>query len=83
MGVGKVAAGHHKRRVGDALLRIDDHGSPVAPETWGLFARALARTGPVPTLIEWDTDVPDLSVLLAQAAKADRLLEAYAHVDAA
>ncbi|MBS0340149.1 MAG: DUF692 domain-containing protein, partial [Proteobacteria bacterium] len=68
-------AGHAVRRTkGAGLLRIDDHGSRVAPEVWALYRRALARFGPRPTLIEWDTNVPTLSVLLDEAAKARRLL---------
>ena len=52
------------------VLRIDDHGSRVAAAVWALYAEALARFGPVPTLIEWDTDVPPLEVLLEEAAQA-------------
>ena len=52
------------------VLRIDDHGSRVAPEVWALYAAALDRFGAVPTLIEWDTDVPALDVLLDEAAQA-------------
>jgi uncharacterized protein (UPF0276 family) len=54
-----------------APLLIDSHDAPVAQETWTLFSRALARLGPMPTLIEWDDDVPDLDVLVAQARRAD------------
>lgn len=57
-----------------ARLLIDDHGSTVAPEVWSLLAATLARAGPLPVLIEWDNDVPELPVLLAQAAIADRIL---------
>jgi len=59
---------------GDSL-RIDDHASRTCPEVWALFAQALARFGRVPTLIEWDTDVPPLGVLLDEAAKAQALLD--------
>lgn len=55
---------------------VDTHGAPVAPEVWALYARAIARFGPVPTLIEWDTDIPPLETLLAEAAKAEAVLEA-------
>ena len=54
---------------------IDDHGSRVAPAVWALYDAALARFGPVPTLIEWDTDVPALAVLLDEAACAGAKLE--------
>jgi hypothetical protein len=54
---------------------IDDHGSPVIAAVWSLYADALARFGPVPTLIEWDTNIPPLPVLLAEAEKASALME--------
>ena len=55
-------------------LVIDDHGSVVRPGVWALYEHALQRFGAVPTLIEWDTDVPPLAVLLAEAQQAtDRL----------
>jgi uncharacterized protein (UPF0276 family) len=49
---------------------IDHHGDVVADEVWDLYRSVVARMGLVSTLIEWDTDVPDLSVLLAQSDKA-------------
>ncbi len=49
---------------------IDDHGSRVHNEVWALYRHALRRFGAVPTLIEWDTDVPELSVLLDEAERA-------------
>lgn len=58
---------------GDCL--IDTHGSPVSDEVWALYRRAVQRFGRVPTLIEWDTDIPPLSVLLAEARKVDTILE--------
>ena len=42
---------------------------------WSLYERAIQRLGPVPTLIEWDTDVPALDMLVAEARKADMILE--------
>lgn len=62
-------AGH--AHLGDIV--IDDHGSRVCPEVWTLYRHALARLGPVPTLIEWDTDVPPLEVLLGEAQRARSL----------
>ncbi len=68
-------AGHSVRPLGDGTtLRIDDHGSRVIAEVWALYREALACFGPVPTLIEWDTDVPPLDVLLGEADFAGRLL---------
>ncbi|WP_426100494.1 DUF692 family multinuclear iron-containing protein [Massilia sp. TSP1-1-2] len=49
---------------------IDHHGAQVAPQVWELYRAAVARFGAAPTLIEWDTDVPALEVLLAEAEKA-------------
>jgi uncharacterized protein len=70
-------AGHSVRPLPDGgTLRIDDHASPVIAEVWALYAQALARFGPVPTLIEWDNDVPPLDVLLGEAAKAGALIAA-------
>jgi uncharacterized protein (UPF0276 family) len=52
---------------------IDHHGDRVAEPVWRLYQAALARFGAVPTLIEWDTDVPPLDVLLDEADKAAAL----------
>lgn len=66
--VGEIhLAGHCEREDGWV---IDDHGSQVRDEVWRVYAHARQRLGAVPTLIEWDTDVPDLSVLLAEADRA-------------
>ena len=59
----------------DGLL-IDTHSRPVYPEVWALYRRALARFGPQPTLIEWDQDIPELDVLLGEAATAQAFLDA-------
>jgi len=53
---------------------IDTHGTPVAAEVWTLYREAVARIGPCPTLVEWDTDIPALDVLLAEASKAAGIL---------
>jgi uncharacterized protein (UPF0276 family) len=66
--VGEIhVAGHCER---DDGLVIDDHGSCVRDEVWRVYAHAIQRFGPTPTLVEWDTDVPALDVLLAEAAQA-------------
>ena len=65
------------RKTGLAVpLLIDTHSRPVDPAVWALYAQALDRLGPVPTLIEWDQDIPELEVLLAEAAQAEELLDA-------
>jgi uncharacterized protein (UPF0276 family) len=58
----------------DGVL-IDDHGAQVCEPVWELYRVAIARFGPVPTLIEWDTNIPALAVLVAEAARAQRMLE--------
>jgi uncharacterized protein (UPF0276 family) len=58
---------------GDRLL-IDAHGSPVLDDVFALFRHTVSRTGPVPTLIEWDNKVPDFPALLAEARRVDRVL---------
>ncbi|HEX7935286.1 MAG TPA: DUF692 domain-containing protein [Paraburkholderia sp.] len=73
-------AGHSVRRLDNGqTVRIDDHGSRVAPEVWALYQAALQRFGPTPTLIEWDTDIPSLDVLIEEAATAQSALEAVRH----
>lgn len=73
-------AGHSVRDLGRGrTLLIDDHGSPVAAAVWDLYGEALERFGPVPTLIEWDTDVPALEILMAEAATAEVALEKQGH----
>ncbi|MGB5103217.1 MAG: DUF692 domain-containing protein, partial [Steroidobacteraceae bacterium] len=63
-------AGHLRKEIDGRPLLIDDHGSRVSAPVWSLYARVLERFGPLPTLIEWDTDVPPLDVLLDEAARA-------------
>ena len=64
-------AGHSENEADGRIILIDDHGSRVSDEVWALYARALERFGPRPTLIEWDTELPALSVLLDEAHRAE------------
>jgi uncharacterized protein (UPF0276 family) len=64
-------AGHARCVIDGTTVLIDNHGSRVAEPVWALFDEALARFGPKPTLIEWDTDIPDFSVLQEEAARAE------------
>ncbi len=75
--VGEIhVAGHRRRALEDGrTILIDDHGSRVCEEVWSLHARAIALFGAIPTLVEWDTDVPDLAVLLEEAARAEAILD--------
>ena len=69
-------AGHATRELPQgATLLIDDHGSRVSAAVWRLYEEALSRFGAVPTLVEWDTDVPALDVLLGEATLASRRME--------
>lgn len=62
-------AGHQDR--GDVV--IDTHDHPVRDEVWGLYRRAVELLGPVPTLIEWDAEIPALDVVLAEAGRAEAI----------
>jgi uncharacterized protein len=74
-------AGHHAAE--DADILIDDHGSMVAQPVWELHAAAVRRFGPLPTLIEWDTNLPALDVLLEEARHAQALADECRFFDAA
>ena len=54
---------------------VDTHDHPVYPEVWELYEHVLQVIGPRPTLIEWDTDIPSLSVLMSEAKKAQQRME--------
>lgn len=69
-------AGHAQVDVDGTILLIDDHGSAVPDPVWALYDMAMRQFGPRPTLVEWDTTLPPLPVLLAQATKADAMREA-------
>lgn len=72
-------AGHAARDLANGrTILIDDHGSRVSAEVWALYEKALARFGRVPTLIEWDTNVPTFDVLLDEAVSAAARLTALA-----
>ncbi|MBB6252723.1 DUF692 domain-containing protein [Nitrospirillum iridis] len=83
--VGEIHVAGHRREAfapwvgpdADAggVVLIDDHGSRVSDGVWDLLAGVLARTGPLPVLVEWDMDLPPLEVLLAEAARAQGLLD--------
>lgn len=68
-------AGFAEHDLGDARAMIDTHDRPVPGVVWALYERALSRLGPVPTLIEWDAQLPALGELVAESERARRLLE--------
>lgn len=72
-------AGHAEDQDEDgARLLIDAHDRPVDDEVWQLYNIVISQTGPLPTLIEWDNDVPDWSVLRREAQAADAILARHA-----
>ena len=74
--VGEIhLGGHAEEELPSGPLLIDDHGSPVADPVWVLYAETVARAGALPTLIEWDNDVPPFAELLAEARRAAGILD--------
>ena len=67
-------AGHSINDIDGQEILIDDHGSAVAEPVWDLYRTALRQFGARPTLIEWDSRLPALPVLLGEAAKADAVI---------
>ncbi|CAM3740070.1 UPF0276 protein Bphyt_5128 [Bordetella sputigena] len=78
--VGEIhLAGHDEQRDDeDGILLIDSHDRPVADAVWALYRQVMARIGPRPTLIEWDSELPAWPVLRAQAATARGIMDAHA-----
>ena len=70
---GAVGEIHLAGYVDTGDIVIDDHGSRVHEPVWQVYRHALARLGPRPTLVEWDTDLPALDVLLDEAQRAEQI----------
>lgn len=68
-------AGHTRNRYDSRDVLVDTHNAPVCEPVWKLFEHAVRRFGPLPTLIEWDADLPPLATLIAEAKRADHYLE--------
>jgi uncharacterized protein len=66
-------AGHSRNEIGEVAVLIDDHASCVCGEVWDFYSYALNQIGERPTLIEWDSDLPTLDILLGEAAKAQQI----------
>lgn len=83
--VAEIHLGGHDADIGDAgePLLIDSHRVAVAGEVWALYRQVIARTGALPTLIEWDNDVPDWPTLRAEAVAAQRILSGASRASAA
>jgi hypothetical protein len=73
-------AGHTIEHHDSGPLYIDDHGSAVSELLWRLYADFIAYSGPKPTLIEWDSDVPDYATLMSEVNKAEAILSGQAYV---
>ena len=66
-------AGHSRVPFGAGEILIDTHSTYVCDAVWALYAAAVQRLGNIPTLIEWDSELPSLDVLTAEAHRADRV----------
>ncbi|MCA6100445.1 MNIO family bufferin maturase [Bradyrhizobium australafricanum] len=75
--VGEIHLAGHAEQLDDEgdLLLIDSHDGPVTDAVWKLFEIVVSRCGPVPTLVEWDSKIPDWPVLKAEAAAAQAILD--------
>jgi len=69
-------AGHTVNGFGDGVMIIDSHNKPICDAVWELYAGAARRFPHVPVLVEWDSDLPEFTVLLAEANKASQIQEA-------
>jgi len=69
-------AGHTEREFDNGKLLVDTHNRPVRDEVWDLFEYTATRLGPVPTLIEWDGDIPELPVLVAESDRSQKIIDA-------
>jgi uncharacterized protein len=78
--VGEIHLAGHAEQADDEgeLLLIDSHDGPVADAVWKLYAIVIGGTGPIPTLIEWDSAIPDWPILKAEAAAARAILDRHA-----
>jgi uncharacterized protein len=83
--VGEIHLAGHAREVdvAGAPLLIDSHGAPVAEAVWALYDFAISLTGPQPTLIERDNDLPEFPVLAAEARQAEVIMARHAKLEAA
>ncbi|TRW99596.1 DUF692 domain-containing protein [Paracoccus sp. M683] len=71
--------GHDQEMLPDGPLLIDAHGSEVAGPVWALFGQVIARRGALPTLIEWDNDIPEFAVLMAEVDRTRGIMERSGH----
>ena len=74
-------AGHTVKELENNKILIDTHNQLVTDKVWALYKKAIQRFGAIPTLIEWDTDLPTLEVLLSEAYKAEQILQSFQFPD--
>ncbi len=67
-------AGHCADLDPDSTLLIDSHDAPVDEGVWQLYRRLIERTGPRPTLIERDDQIPEFGILFGERMRAQRIL---------
>lgn len=65
-----AAASHNKR-----TIRIDTHSDVVCNDVWKMYEQLIHKTGAVPTLVEWDMDIPELNILVDEAYKATSIMK--------
>jgi uncharacterized protein len=75
--VGEIHLAGHGQQADDEgeCLLIDSHDCPVADPVWKLFGVIISQCGPIPTLIEWDSDIPDWAGLRAEADAAQAIID--------
>jgi uncharacterized protein len=80
--VGEIHLAGHAEQADDEgeLLLIDSHDRKIADPVWTLFESVVAQCGPVPTLVEWDSSIPEWPMLRAEAEAAQAILDGHAPV---
>ena len=75
--VGEIHLAGHAEQADDEgyPLLVDSHDGPVANAVWKLYEIVIAQCGPIPTLVEWDSNIPDWPILKAEAAAAQAILD--------
>ena len=70
-------AGFEEQLIDEETILIDTHGTKVTIDVWDLYRNLISKTGKLPTLIEWDTNIPKLDVLIGEMHKAQNILDEY------
>lgn len=76
-------AGHIERRFNNETILVDSHNQLVCDDVWDLYDHAVKTLGPAPTLIEWDSDFPDLNTLILESDKAQDIIDNHLKTEAA